>query len=1272
MLNLILNFQSFLLYQCNFPIDLLHLFSINYTLSRFEEFSIPPEIVKKINELEENTRPIRETVINVVREYNNLVLSIKTPIEQTIFQEEFNRLIFENISRLQARLWNSNGNETYLNKFKRRIEEVKEKIIKFKENTESIKCKCDEISKNVYFELEKNNDIYERNKLIEQLRKKRHSASSFINEKAKEILDLIMLSYKFIENVEDPDVFKGFKSYIEEIAEKGFYDAVEKALVNSITSMHRAMLGYKNSNPSPFLKIYIQMAESKNKKETIGTYEFNPSYPDLNNMIMDTLKDMQNQALNCPDIIKMFVEGNENFIKKLEKKKLDDKMNRPMINSMNSLIGEIKEEKKPEKTNDRKINKANKPTNQGSAPTAGKNNKTGDKKNTNKDQENTQIQNKQENQNEGKDKQVHFGMFGQGERVLKFPKADEAKRSFNHELKQRALEKEFNIKLQTWKDCQTIKDYAKILEEEESERFINDKFDKFLIEPNSQIKDLTLALKENINKPSEFKTDLSAVENENTIPETIAISFFLQFDATPIKHRLIDMCENIVSFNLQYVMEKTKKELVLKVEEDIKEHYKAFEKEPEKKEDYKLMLDKHYKCVEDMPLLFKKIDAAKELVTQIVAVNLNKGPNDDLIERVNNLEKKKEIYEQLLQDTERMLKRSKDKLANQVLKQYTSFKQLVEELKKEFLSNIPDKIEGSIKQEADETDQAIRSLSKYSFRCEEFKAEEKIINVGLTLFKDDLNIIIEGNKDLLEVEEQIKSLSKIWEIKKHMNEIIFDWCHTQFYDFNLDKMAEERQKIENDLLTKCKEMKNRHLFIHMKDHLEIYANILEVIKLLRDESMIPPKEDEGKRPNHWDKIGEEILRTKINPFSPDFNFEKILELDLEKHRDKIEERVLYAIEQQKVDKGLERIKAEWEKNELKFEFKGDFFKLLSNEKMISDLEDHLTQVADYKGKPYYEDFKEKIDNMETELNRISDNFTLLKQVLEKWNYLKNVFSKDIDDMTQQAGVEKANFESNNKKLLIIFESFKRLVTVRACFLQKNFERDFKDLYIQFSGVERGLYNLIETKRNNFERLYFLSNDDFLELLGNGEDTKIVNYHLSKLFSGIDRIEISENKKTIDHVYDSYNEKFKISGVLVTSIIETWLKDLEKEMIASLEKAVSNIYQKKNNSNDRWGDFALNKNDDMEKKLQDENYNGQILLTMTQYLWRRRIENEMAEISKNEKNDKTEKQDINWDVHIQKLKDTLSGIVSFLEEDSKKGSISKKNRIILYNYILIIN
>ena len=84
--------------------------------------------------------------------------------------------------------------------------------------------------------------------------------------------------------------------------------------------------------------------------------------------------------------------------------------------------------------------------------------------------------------------------------------------------------------------------------------------------------------------------------------------------------------------------------------------------------------------------------------------------------------------------------------------------------------------------------------------------------------------------------------------------------------------------------------------------------------------------------------------------------------------------------------GLEAIKEEWKVKELKFEFKqktdnsdGDFRLLSENKAWVDALESHLAKIAEYKSTPYYEDFKEKIDNLETELNKFSDLYQLLNK-----------------------------------------------------------------------------------------------------------------------------------------------------------------------------------------------------------------------------------------------------------------------------------------------------
>ena len=55
-------------------------------------------------------------------------------------------------------------------------------------------------------------------------------------------------------------------------------------------------------------------------------------------------------------------------------------------------------------------------------------------------------------------------------------------------------------------------------------------------------------------------------------------------------------------------------------------------------------------------------------------------------------------------------------------------------------------------------------------------------------------------------------------------------------------------------------------------------------------------------------------------------------------------------------------------------------------------------------------------------------------------------------------------------------------------------------------------SLLDTKRQTFKRFYFLSNDDLFELMGNSSDMKVINPHLTKLFTGIERIKIEPGKK----------------------------------------------------------------------------------------------------------------------------------------------------------------
>ena len=187
-----------------------------------------------------------------------------------------------------------------------------------------------------------------------------------------------------------------------------------------------------------------------------------------------------------------------------------------------------------------------------------------------------------------------------------------------------------------------------------------------------------------------------------------------------------------------------------------------------------------------------------------------------------------------------------------------------------------------------------------------------------------------------------------------------------------------------------KEVRQWGVYEYLKNKIDQFRTAMPLISDLRDEAM---------RERHWKELKFEV-KEEFDEGSIEFSLEKIFELGLNNHGEKVSELADNARKELKIEIQLEEIRRMWEddpmtdldikqlKSKANME---EYYKIMSTENLYQVIEDHVVKLGNMKSSPYYKQFDDKIDTWENNIAQITETLELLLAVQGKWSYLESIF-----------------------------------------------------------------------------------------------------------------------------------------------------------------------------------------------------------------------------------------------------------------------------------------
>ena len=529
--------------------------------------------------------------------------------------------------------------------------------------------------------------------------------------------------------------------------------------------------------------------------------------------------------------------------------------------------------------------------------------------------------------------------------------------------------------------------------------------------------------------------------------------------------------------------------------------------------------------------------------------------------------KQSEVRTEELSKTQTSFKRT-------LLKDIKEFKTDVEAFREDFLRNGPT-VDG-IKPE-----EAVDRLNRFK---EEFKIrqrKEESYKGGEELFA----LPITDYPPLEATEKQLSLADKLFSLYVDVLDTEELWKQILWTDvaINIEDMADKVESYAGRMKKLPGKLREFSAYKKLKELIENFQVTIPLLQELTKDSI---------RDRHWEEIMEicGVTAETFDYASPEFKLSSLLEMDLSKHSEDIEEVTDGADKQLKIELGLEEIRERWDVAFFLFkEWRGRGIQILQGTvSIMEELEETQMNLQGFLTMRHVTPFREEAQELLTTLSETSETLERWMKVQMMWCSLESVFTGG--DIAKQMPVEAKKFGKVDKEWQkCMGNAFNTAIVVEAS-ANDVLRQSLPVMYTELEKCQKSLEGYLEQKRNKFPRFYFVSNPGLLVILSQGSDPLSMNDHYEKVFDAVSYVEHNKKDKTIiEKMHGDGGEGHEIipfsTPVKAVGNIEDWLlealrkmqltmKDINRNCAGDLSVVASDISQLRGFVDNNISQFAL--------------------------------------------------------------------------------------------------